>query len=309
MIWLILAAAIIAIIIASRTLMRRTGRRMRTTHLRLLVPGLPAALEGARFVMLSDLHVGRLHVPPERLLAAVERAQPDILLLGGDYAARAAAHAEALRLVRRLSANQPTFGVMGNTDHHQRLDSEALRAILRSSGGDLLINEAGRAQIGEATVEFLGVDDSLHGRADVEATARRAAPHADLRIGLCHSPALWREFRRLRAHITLVGHTHGGQVRLPGLEAQITHLTYPRELAAGLFRYDTEDRPPRPVAGHWRILSRESPLGVSTAAGPLLYVTRGVGMGVFPVRVMCPPELVVIELEREDEAGGAPGDG
>lgn len=309
MIWLILAAAIIAIIIVSRTLTRRIGGRIRTTHLRLIVPGLPTALEGARLVMLSDLHVGRLHVPPERLLAAVERERPHILLLGGDYAARAAAHAEALRLVSRLSADQPTFGVMGNTDHHQHLDGEALRAMLRDSGGDLLINEAGRAQTGEATVEVLGVDDPLHGRADVEATARRASPHAGLRIALCHSPALWRELRRLRAHMTLVGHTHGGQIRLPGLEAQVTHLTYPRELAAGLFRYDSDDRPPRPVAGHWRILSGESPLSVSTAEGPLLYVTRGVGMGVFPIRVMCPPELVVIELEREDEAGGAPGDG
>jgi len=303
--WLLFAAAIIFIIpIILRLLMMRTGRRMRTTHVQLGTPDLAPELEGTRIVLLSDLHVGRLHVPEERLVAAVEGARPDLLFLGGDYVARLTSHEDALRLVARLSEGQPTFGVMGNADHHQWLDRRELRAILRAGGGDLLINEAGRTHIGDAVVEVLGVDDPVRGSADVNATLAQASSDADLRIGLCHSPAQWRQLRRLEAHITLVGHTHGGQIRVPGLEAHVTHLTYPRELAAGLFRYSGGDTPPTRLADHWEVMNCREPLRASTADGPLMYVTRGVGMGSLPVRLMCPPEIVIIELVRQESDGG-----
>lgn len=309
MTWLILAAAaVFVVVVLIRLLMARTGRSVQTTHLQLGVPELAPALVGARMVLLSDLHVGRLHVPAEPLLAAVASARPDVLLLGGDYGAGSATHADALELVRRLSEIAPTYGVMGNTDHNHGFDHASFRCILRASGGDLLINEAGHADVGGATVEVLGVDDPLHGHADVDATLAHATDGADLRIAMCHSPAVWAELERLGAQITLLGHTHGGQVRLPGLEAQVTHLTYPRELAAGLFRYAAEGEPPRRLVGHWELIRRRRPVRVSATGGPLIYVTRGVGMGVFPVRVLCPPELVIVEFERQDADGGAGAD-
>ncbi|MGI5818026.1 MAG: metallophosphoesterase [Armatimonadota bacterium] len=311
MIALILAAAtaLYVMIVVSGLLMTRSGRVIETTHLQIRVPGLASDLIGARVVMLSDLHVGRLHVPVQELLAAVDRARPDLLLLGGDYVAHPTNHRDALELVARLSEGRVTFGVPGNTDHHQRFDHDALAAILRASGGGLLINGAGRVGVGAATIEVLGVDDPLGDDADVEATRARAGGCADLRIGLCHSPALWQELPRLGAHITLVGHTHGGQVRFPGREAHFTHTTYPRKLAAGLFRYERGGTRPARVASHWEILDSETPLRVSTAAGPLLYVTRGVGMGDLPLRLNCPPELVLIEMQSEEPQGGGAHDG
>jgi len=298
-IWVVVSAVVLFVaVILARLLMGRTGRDLLTTHLRLRVLGLHPALEGARIALLSDLHVGRLHVPTERLIAAVEGERPDLLLFGGDYAAERENQREALQLVERLSEGRPTFGIAGNADHHQGLDLHALRRILQASGGDLLINEAGRVRVGDATVEVLGVDDPLRGNADVDATVAQASNDADLRIGLCHSPALWRELRRLGAQITLVGHSHGGQVRALGLEAHFTHMTYPRELASGLFRYEDGSELPQQVASHEQVLRATSTLAASSAGGPLLYVTRGVGMGIVPVRLGCPPEMVVIELAR-----------
>jgi len=303
-IWVVVSAvALFIAVILARLLMARTGRDLLPTHLQLRVPELHPALEGARIALLSDLHVGRLHVPTDQLIAAVEDVSPDILLLGGDYAAERENQPEALQLVERLSEGQPTFGIAGNADHHQDLDLRTLRRSLQASGGDLLINEAGQARVGDAIVEILGVDDPLRGNADVDATAAQASDDADLRIGLCHSPALWSELSRLGAQITLVGHSHGGQVRLPGLEAHFTHMTYPRELASGLFRYEGGAELPERVASHQQVLRATGPLSASAASGPLLYVTRGVGMGVVPVRLGCPAEILVIELVREDAGG------
>ncbi len=299
----VILALILIGVVVFRLLMGRTGRRLRPTRLRIAIPQLHPDLVGVRIVVLSDLHVGRMHVPHDRLVAAVREAAPDLLLMGGDYAGRRSARDEALGILRCLSEFAPTFAVMGNTDHDQRFDQRALREIVREGGGELLINDAALARFGEATVEVLGVDDPLHGGGDVGATLAGARGDADVRIALCHSPAVWRELSRLGADLTFFGHTHGGQIRVPGVEALVTHTTYPRELAAGLFRYGGEDRLPVRVAGHWRILRSRRPLTASTAEGTLTYVTRGVGMGMFPVRIFCPPELVIVELIRDDARG------
>ena len=95
---------------------------------------------------------------------------------------------------------------------------------------------------------------------------------------------------------------------MPGSEAPVTHLTYPRELAAGLFRGSADGNVPRRLIDHWRVLRADGPLSASTADGPLTYVTRGVGMGIVPVRILCPPELAVFELVRDDERGDGADD-
>ncbi|MFW6437680.1 MAG: metallophosphoesterase [Armatimonadota bacterium] len=309
MVWLILAAVAIlfAIIVVARLLLARSGREIQTTCLRISVLGLPRVNGRLRIALLSDLHVGALHVPFDELVEAVDALEPDVLLLGGDYAAGYAYHPEALVLVRRLSSGRPTFGVMGNTDRYQHFDEGPLREILRASGGDLLVNEVGRIRVGDVTVEILGIDDPLHGSDDVAGTLSGTSDDADLRIALCHSPAAWWDIRQAGAAITLFGHTHGGQIRLPRMEALVTHMTYPTELAAGLFRDEDTGGDPRRLADHWEIVGMREALDVSTAEGPLIYVTRGVGMGVVPGRVFCPPELVCMDFnsEQPDGTGGA----
>lgn len=289
--------------------MRRTGCSIRTTDLAVTVPDLPRDPQAVRVAMLSDLHVGRMHVPIDELLSAVEAARPDMLILGGDYTSGSASHRAALEVVAALCEGLPTFAVLGNADHNQRLDARALRDILRAQGGDLLVNEVGRARVGDISIEVVGIDEPRHGNPNVTEALRSARGDADLRIGLSHSPALWREIEEINAHISFFGHTHGGQVRLPGFEAHITHRDYPRQLAAGLFRYRPGAERPERLLSHWDLMKRTLPHHLSAVDGRLLYVTRGVGMGFIPLRVSCPPELVVTEFRREWKHGGRMSDG
>ena len=296
-------------VLALKALARGERTQLRTTHIRVLVPGLPDDLSGFTLAFLSDLHVGRLYVPQERLLRAIEDLDPDYLAFGGDYAAGPVRNREAaVALLQRLAARWPMVCILGNTDHYQYWDPEWFAGLLEEAGARLLVNDSLQVHVGAGIVEFVGLDEPMHGEMDVEKALRDTAEHPDLRIVVTHSPAVWAELGGLGAHIMLCGHTHGGQVRVPGMEALAVHPGIPRRLSAGLFRYE---RPPtaRPrmerLASHWRILGRPAaPVTATTAAGPLMYVTRGVGTTGPRARLFCPPELVAIEF-LADAAGAA----
>ena len=292
---MLLMAAILIIVLATQ---RTDARRLKITHLRLFIPHLPEALHGMRAAFLSDLHASRTYVSQEHLLATVSEARPDLLLLGGDYAYGGQYHAETLELIQRLSAGLPAFGVRGNTDVRQQIDTEALGGILRAGGGALLMNEAARYAVNGSTVEILGIDDPLENDHAPARTLAQSDPEADLRVGLAHSPGLWQELAEFGAHICLCGHTHGGQVRVPRMEAPVTHRAYPRMLASGLFQLkDGEEPEVRCIRDHWRVLAlRGRPLEVEAGGRSLLYVSRGVGVSWLPMRVFCPPEMVLLEF-------------
>ncbi len=295
-----IAVGLVLVGLLAWAVLRLDARGIRTTRLVLMVPGLPEPLQGLRIAYASDLHEGMLYVTHEELLSAVDAAEPDLLLLGGDYAASRRLCDDALSLLTALAAKRPTFGVPGNTEHHYRFDFDMLNAALATDGGRLLVNEAHQVEVGGATLELLGLDDPEKGHPDVDRMLAGASEAAAVRIALAHSPAIWPELGRIGAHLMLCGHTHGGQIRPPGLEAPITHMSYPARLAAGLFRYTPDQRPiMQRLASHWSILSRRRPISASAAAGPLMYVSRGVGVGIVPLRLLCPPELVVIELAGE----------
>lgn len=310
--WALLVATVVGVGVSIGLLrLSRANRRLRTTHLRVRVPDLPEVLHGRRLAFASDLHYGLLYVTPEELLDAIERARPDLLLLGGDYAATGRHMDAALELIRTLAATRPTFGILGNTDYYLGFDRRALAEAFAVGGGELLVNQTAQVCFDGAAVEIVGLDDPGKGQPDVAAALANSPGNAAVRIALVHSPSAWQEIERLGAHLLLCGHTHGGQIRPPGLEAPLTHPTYPARMAAGLFRY-ARDRHPSlgRIAGHWWLLSRgEQAITAGTASGPLMYVSRGVGTGLVPVRILCPPELVLIELlsagaEHGEREGG-----
>jgi len=299
--WLSVAALVVAFAalaaIALRLLARSERTRLLTTRLQIAVPDLHPDLHGLRIALLTDLHVGLMYVPRERLLRALDAADPDLLLLGGDYAGSRFRVPQATELVEELAGRWTTAAVPGNTEHYFPWDLEDLGRRLAERGGRLLRNQAWRLRQGSATIEVLGLDDPTYHAADVSAALARSEPTAQLRVAVAHSPGIWQDIPRLGAHIALCGHTHGGQLRVPGTEALVTHPTYPRRLASGLFAISNGDRPhPRRLAGHWDILRATGPIRVSTRAGALLYVSRGVGLTAPRVRLFSPPEVVSIEF-------------
>jgi predicted MPP superfamily phosphohydrolase len=138
-------------------------------------------------------------------------------------------------------------------------------------------NRRGRIKVGEHDIEIAGVHDSHVGRDRYEHVAGPADPAADLRLGVLHSPepALLDRFADDGYNLLLAGHTHGGQLRLPGTGALVTNCGIPRSMASGLHRY---------------------PAGQGIA-DPWLHVSAGLGTSPYaPMRFCCRPEATLLTL-------------
>jgi predicted MPP superfamily phosphohydrolase len=229
----------------------------------------PAALDGLRVALVSDLHAGAPHVGEERIervVAAVNARRPDLVLLLGDYVdptvrfgSTVAPGAVAERLAK-LRAPRGVVAVLGNHDWHN--DGPGVRAALRAAGIPVLENEAVRA--GDLWVA--GVEDMRYRTPDVE-EALRAVPDGEPVLLLSHDPDL---FPRVpdRVALTVSGHLHGGQVGVPLVRRPFIPSRFGERYARG---HVVED-------------------------GRHLYVTAGLGTTGWPVRLLAPPEVVILRL-------------
>jgi uncharacterized protein len=233
------------------------------------VPGLPPALDGLTIGLLSDTHHGPF-VPRAFIDDAVrllQAQQPDIIVLGGDYVTQQdrrfmEASAEAFA---PLSAPHGVFGILGNHDD----DVEMPRALRRHRVA-VLGDARTVLTIRGASLDLIGLRFWTRGRADIERVARGAGPVSLL---LAHDPRRLHDAKALTLSAVLSGHTHGGQIVLPGLGP----------IAARKF----------PVAeGLWR------------DHGTSLFVSRGLGTVYVPCRINCPPEVALLTLRGV--AAGAP---
>ena len=248
---------------------------------RLPIRGLPPALEAIKIVHLTDLHLKRAWLDGyDLLLAQLERARPDLLLVTGDFVDNKRNHAAALptlyRLLEGFRARLGCFGVLGNHDRPElgpRLGNTNVRLL---TGKRELIEVEGAGGDGGGTIELIGLEGV--DRRDLTQEYVHSLPPRDrlpgaVRIVLSHYPDHLKRVRSLRPDVFLAGHTHGGQCCLPGGIPILRHDSYPRRLCAGVHR----------VGQTW------------------LVVGRGIGATGLPLRVFCPPEAIEIHLTR---AGG-----
>jgi predicted MPP superfamily phosphohydrolase len=240
-------------------------------------PGADPALDGLVVVQLSDFHAG---FAPSFNLRAMRKAidlalgaRPDLVLITGDFAGGPYGSAELQRQLRRLRAPLGVFAVLGNHDHG---DSKApfVRPtdprVLRDRGVRLLVNETADVTYHGATIQIGGVDDTDGGHDDLpEVLAALDRRPGVLRLLLSHHAEVVRGTQPGDFHLTLAGDTHGGQIclPLPGRRLLLSDLS--AEFAEGA--YDVGGRP--------------------------LYVTRGVGTSMLPLRAFCRPEVVVFHVE------------
>ncbi len=241
-------------------------RMLRVTRLAVST-GKPAPEPGraARLAFVSDLHVEAAWHMERKLVERMAELSPDAILLGGDYLNDAEDVSRRMLedVVRSLAEVAPVYSVIGNVGGYKGEPRNALEA----AGAQVLANTA--AELPGRVV--------LHGIEWLDATAiERAARDMDpgaFNICLTHAPGLIDEAARAGFDLYLCGHTHGGQVRLPVWGALLTLAVHGKRFESG--RY---------VIG-----------------GMTAYVTRGVGLegGMAPrVRFLCPPEVVLIEIER-----------
>ena len=239
-------------------------------RVRLPVPGLPPGLAGLRVLHLSDLHLKRHWSGVyDQFLARLRADPPDLLLVTGDFVDDKRDYRPALPVVRRfvagLTARLGCFGIPGNHDTY------AFAPNLRRSNVTIIENERRLIDTGHgAALELIGLPGV--DRRDLKGEFVQSLPPRPggaLRVVLSHFPDHVRRTENLRPDLFLAGHTHGGQVCLPGGRPIIKHDSLPPLLCKGIHR----------VGPTW------------------LVVNRGFGFSALPVRLVCPAEVIELELE------------
>ena len=231
--------------------------------------GLPRVFDGTRVLVLSDIHAG-----PFVSVAALERTierlvalQPDLILVAGDLlTARVEEWSVHGSAFARLRAPLGTFAVMGNHDHYTGDVARVIESA-EASGIHVLNNRSYTLRRGGETLSLAGVDDLVMGRPDLDAAL---AGTRDPVILVSHNPDLLFDAARRGVALMLSGHTHGGQIRLPGLPVLVRQSRY--RLDEGRFE-----------------------IGDTQAI-----VTRGLGSVGVPLRFRCPPEALWLTLESAD---------
>lgn len=231
---------------------------------------LPQELDGLRLVQLSDIHhsnfTGSSQI--ERAIETANSLEPDIIALTGDYVSHESAYAApCAEMLGRLRARCGVYAVLGNHDHWT--DAALITDLFRAEGIRMLVNEGMRFERNGASFWLAGVDDTMVGLEDLPLAL--AGSRADeMKLLLAHNPVILRRAARAGVDLVLSGHTHGGQVTLRSERS-----------ASG--------RPRR------RILRGLGRLGETQ-----IYVTRGLGTVVLPIRYGCPPEVSLLELRCAD---------
>jgi hypothetical protein len=226
-----------------------------------------------RLAVLSDLHVGSPWNGRSRLAHVVDMVNaqhPDAIVLLGDYViqgvlgGRFVEPEDVAGELSRLSAPRGVYAVLGN--HDWWFDGERVRRALVSAGLRVLENEAVPVAHAEGRFWVAGLADLMTRRPDVRC-ALRAVPAGEPVLLLSHGPDLFESVPD-RVTLTLAGHTHGGQVRLPFIGAPIVPSIYGQRYAAG------------------RVVEK----------GRTMFVTTGIGTSILPLRFGVPPEIVMLTL-------------
>ncbi len=231
------------------------------------VPGLPEAFQGYTILQISDLHLDMNGDIPQALIRALQDLRYDLCVLTGDYRAKTyGGFGEALEAMRQVRSHLQgaVYGVLGNHDSIQMVPGlEALDVCM-------LLNESVALERDGQAIYLAGIDDPHYYRADNLEKASLQVPHGAVSILLAHSPEIYRHAAHAGFDVMFCGHTHGGQICLPGGLALMCNASCPRAYCAGPWRY-------RDLAG---------------------YTSRGSGVSVIDVRLNCPPEITLHTLQR-----------
>ncbi len=259
---------------ALRLLLKLTGlyrrgnnntTRIQIRHNHVFLPGLPPLFDGFTILHLTDLHADMNPRPMQRLIELLPTLQYDLCVLTGDFRGKtfgpfdAVLHALAQA---RLHLHGPVFAVLGNHDSIRMLPA------IEAMGIRMLLNESTSITRGDQHLYLAGIDDAHYYRADnIHNAAANIPPHATA-ILLSHTPEVYRQAAHAGFHLMLSGHTHGGQVCLPGSIPITLDSRLPRHLGAGPWSY-------------------------ATMHG---YTSVGLGSSIVPVRFNCPPEITLHHL-------------
>jgi predicted MPP superfamily phosphohydrolase len=246
---------------------QRNTHKIRLDHHDIPLQGLPTAFDGFRILQISDPHIDINDRFAQTLIDHVRPIDYDMCVLTGDYRARTYGSWEpALKGIERLRAHlkDPVYGILGNHD------SVRMVPALEDMGIRMLLNESVVVERDGHAIHLAGIDDAHFFRVDNIEKAAQAVPHDSISILLSHTPEPYRQAAHADFKVLLCGHTHGGQICLPGRIPLFWDARCPRQLAAGSWRYHQ-------MVG---------------------YTSVGCGTSIVNVRLNCPPEITLHTLRR-----------
>ncbi|MFE4107063.1 metallophosphoesterase [Almyronema epifaneia] len=264
-----------------------------TERLSISIQDLTPSLDGLTLVQLSDFHYDGQRLSDALLQQAIAQAntlQPDLVLLTGDFVTYDPQPAYALaQQLKHLRSTYGTYAVLGNHDLYRCNARQVVTAALTQAGISVLWNQIAYP---------VGPDLPLVGLADFWSKAFDPQPLLDSlapttpRLVLSHNPDSAEILQTWRVDLQLSGHTHGGQIVLPGWGPAPAVIRRFRHAVPGWLREQIpymSDRCAK-VVKHW-----EWAMGLSQLGDNQLYVNRGLGT-YLPGRLFCPPELTRITL-------------
>jgi predicted MPP superfamily phosphohydrolase len=246
---------------------QRNARTIRLLRHALPVRGLPRPFEGLRILQLSDLHADLDARITAAIAERVQEADYDLCVLTGDYRALTygpfQATLDALRTIR-AHLKEPIFAILGNHDSIRMVPG------IEAMGIRVLLNESVTLEQDGTVLHLAGIDDAHYYQVHNIHHAVAKIPPDEVTLLLSHTPEVYRHAAHAGVQAMLAGHTHGGQICLPGGYALTWDARCPRRLAAGAWSYGA-------MAG---------------------YTSVGSGSSVVNARLNCLPEITVHELRR-----------
>ena len=245
---------------------RRNARKLAIRHNHITIRGLPAAFNDYTILQISDLHIDMAPDFPHVLIEVLRQVEYDLCVLTGDFRAETYgpydATLEAMQQVcKHLQGD--VYGVLGNHD------TICMVPGLESMGVNMLLNEQVALQCGGDTIYLAGIDDPHYYRTDNLEKATDLIPSDAVSILLAHSPEIYRNASHADFNVLLCGHTHAGQICLPGGIPLMCNANCPRAFCRGAWNY----------------------------RGMVGYTSAGSGASIVDVRINCPPEITLHHLQ------------
>ena len=236
---------------------------------------LPAAFDGAKIAQISDLHNASFGQDNQTLLELLRQTNPDIIAITGDLIDSRRTDVEvAARFVEQAVRIAPVYYVTGN--HESRIPQvyAQLKERMQAAGVQILFDRALYWERGGERVQLIGLDDPSFATSPGSTTEQKLSTLQDkscYQILLSHRPELFDSYASAGIDLSLTGHAHGGQFRIP--------------LVGGIFAPSQGFFPKYDAGLYWQ-------------GGCAMVVSRGIGQSVIPVRLNNRPEIVLVELHR-----------
>ncbi|MFT4561666.1 MAG: putative MPP superfamily phosphohydrolase [Gammaproteobacteria bacterium] len=243
-------------------------------HLRL--PDWPKACAGLKLAVLADLHVGSPFNGIDKLREIVEltnRSKPDLVLLPGDFVIDGVLGGDfvppetAANVLGKIEASAGIFAVLGN--HDWWLDPSRVERALADANISVMEDRSQKITHGACSFFLVGVSDFTEGPHDLE-KALSEVTASDSTLLFTHNPDVFPEIPD-HIELTIAGHTHGGQVYLPGLGRLVVPSGYDERFA----------------------------IGHIVESGRHLFVSSGIGTSILPVRFLVPPEITLLTVDSD----------